>query len=1086
MASSVLKLTGFSSHTSPLGITATKIDNLLSGTLTRIVPLELNNGAVLEIFIYVEKSMSPLFTVMSSVMKDFPTIDERSLQTKVKRLFTKYQEQRKKRSQDLAEFLGTPFSITQKHTSTANAETATLKRQVTEQERCLKEKIQKLNTGIENRETEHAEEMQSVKDAMTDKQESLQSKLHHVREKRSGEIRNVVKKVKRRDETIDDLKKELNEVKKENELQMKESKEVINNLKTEIERLEQYVQTLKAGKRTAQKTCSRLRVSERKKSEKVGKKDQVISDLQKQVEDQQNDLRYCEDLTTLMDKDTLETFQDGKYINELRQTIMILLTQCNVSMSKVNQVIETVISNLTGMSLSGLPSNGVLSKLLVEAKVVASVHVADRMLTEGDPKGMTGHVLHSDATTKHHRHYESFQVTLPSGKTMSIGLKETAGGATEELTEAFLSTIKDLADAIQGCQEEKIAKLIASLKHTMSDQGSVNPTFNLALQKLRSDLLETAIVNWENLTPPSREEIKKMTNFFCKMHIVVNFASEADKILKLFESNVAEGRNPHALGATESGSVRLIRTACKSFTSRGCDKSGVHSMWKSYLDEKGEENKMVTFKGNRFNITFYDGGAVYFHKDHIHDFISSLSDANSLLESVNFDIQEPAYLAGIRALGIIDKVITGPYWRLLETKGGIYDLNTHLHQMKITMEAWSKDASPLLSVGETLFNPDVVQMHQDEIYQKLFEPTSPLIESLTQLALEVLMSSLLIILERQAKDNLPGGKHWSPSEEQKDSASHVPKTNTCSERDFGMLDMIIKNKPAAGVHVLEVVIMWTNNKTAEWLTSLDDMKKNQILDQARKSFPTMKAKLKEREAELKKKQLAKLKERQAKKEATEKKHHINRVQLTNKMTQIGGLWQAEEIPVHLQQLPTEKQQKEALYVQLHFHRDVLRAQGPRQLFQKSCKDKQFSVDELTTHLREVLDLNVTPEQPTINTLTYRSPTQRSVLVDEMKGTLAQKLVDGRQKRNVEQTKLLLPHYKENPKELIGQKIEHKCIEEAGMDPKWYKADICRLHKNHTDPLKMEFIVQYQDQSEYHFPLLKDIQNGDLILIEHID
>ena len=90
------------------------------------------------------------------------------------------------------------------------------------------------------------------------------------------------------------------------------------------------------------------------------------------------------------------------------------------------------------------------------------------------------------------------------------------------------------------------------------------------------------------------------------------------------------------------------------------------------------------------------------------------------------------------------------------------------------------------------------------------------------------MQSLLIILERQAKDNLPGGKQWNPSEQQRASASHVPKTNTCSERDFGMLDMIIKNKPAAGVHILEVVIMWTNNKTAEWLTSLDYIRRKTI------------------------------------------------------------------------------------------------------------------------------------------------------------------------------------------------------------------------------------------------------------------
>ena len=58
-------------------------------------------------------------------------------------------------------------------------------------------------------------------------------------------------------------------------------------------------------------------------------------------------------------------------------------------------------------------------------------------------------------------------------------------------------------------------------------------------------------------------------------------------------------------------------------------------MWKSFCRRKRKKTKMVTIKVNRFKITFYDGIAVYFNKDHIHDFISSLSDANPLLESVS-------------------------------------------------------------------------------------------------------------------------------------------------------------------------------------------------------------------------------------------------------------------------------------------------------------------------------------------------------------------------------------------------------------------------------------------------------------------
>lgn len=73
------------------------------------------------------------------------------------------------------------------------------------------------------------------------------------------------------------------------------------------------------------------------------------------------------------------------------------------------------------------------------------------------------------------------------------------------------------------------------------------------------------------------------------------------------------------------------------------------------------------------------------------------------------------YQAGTRALGIVDKIITGPYWRVLEAKGNILDLTPYLYQMKLSFDRWCKDASGLFE-GEIVFSD--ITMHKDEIYNE--------------------------------------------------------------------------------------------------------------------------------------------------------------------------------------------------------------------------------------------------------------------------------------------------------------------------------------------------------------------------------
>ena len=73
-------------------------------------------------------------------------------------------------------------------------------------------------------------------------------------------------------------------------------------------------------------------------------------------------------------------------------------------------------------------------------------------------------------------------------------------------------------------------------------------------------------------------------------------------------------------------------------------------------------NPLATFQGNRFNIVFYEADALFFIAPLVNDFFKNVwQTPNQLLKAVSADLAVSEHLAGCKALGIINKVITGPY-----------------------------------------------------------------------------------------------------------------------------------------------------------------------------------------------------------------------------------------------------------------------------------------------------------------------------------------------------------------------------------------------------------------------------------------
>ena len=207
---------------------------------------------------------------------------------------------------------------------------------------------------------------------------------------------------------------------------------------------------------------------------------------------------------------------------------------------------------------------------------------------------------------------------------------------------------------------------------------------------------------------------------------------------------------------------------------------------------------------------------------------------------------------------------------------------------------------------------------------------------LTQQALEMCMHSILLVLERLAADQLPGGKYFIPSDSLKEMAQHVPKTNKISEADFAILDLLVRKKPNASINAFDALIMWSKNKTVEWLDNLPIGEKQGLFKDARKGAASMAEKFKLRKAILEEEKADILKKRLEQKVAKEAKENQKKTEATNSLAEIGKLWVNEdEIDTSLEEFEGDLEKRKALLCQINFHKIVLKSKGPKSLFNKT-------------------------------------------------------------------------------------------------------------------------------------------------------
>ena len=260
--------------------------------------------------------------------------------------------------------------------------------------------------------------------------------------------------------------------------------------------------------------------------------------------------------------------------------------------------------------------------------------------------------LYSDKTSKYSKHFEVFSVTDKDRNSYILGLREMHCKSSTTVLDTFKSILNDIDDNTSVNNDG--LKLLANIKNTMSDRAATEKKFHDILENYRTDILPKVTEGWEDFTNEERSSCTKMNNFFCTLHLLVNFADVCAEALTKFEkhfieaasqpTDIDEEDDKFSNSFDDCETIGLIRMCCKAFAKGADEQSGVYGPFRTHMNELGDNVNFIRYRHNRFNIFFLLGHITYHHRHNILNFLENVHGmTNRLLSAIVKDIKKPLF-----------------------------------------------------------------------------------------------------------------------------------------------------------------------------------------------------------------------------------------------------------------------------------------------------------------------------------------------------------------------------------------------------------------------------------------------------------
>ena len=196
------------------------------------------------------------------------------------------------------------------------------------------------------------------------------------------------------------------------------------------------------------------------------------------------------------------------------------------------------------------------------------------------------------------------------------------------------------------------------------------------------------------------------------------------------------------------------------------------------------------------------------------DFLSKYSSTKKLGSAVLGDLRNPAIMVQLQVLGLIGKLVTGPWMVQFYTDSlnkRNLEMNPEIMRALLNLSEIEKDPSLLLTRTRDVFNTPL--RTDDKVLIAL--RTAPAHESFSSLAVKLVKSSITV-LDRQL-ERYTTGDLSSPTLEMFDICSSADVSNFHSERVLGKFSAQWARAPNATTGFLDAKTKAATNHTLDYL-----------------------------------------------------------------------------------------------------------------------------------------------------------------------------------------------------------------------------------------------------------------------------
>jgi len=308
-------------------------------------------------------------------------------------------------------------------------------------------------------------------------------------------------------------------------------------------------------------------------------------------------------------------------------------------------------------------------------------------------------------------------------------------------------------------------------------------------------------------------------------------------------------------------------------------------------------------------------------------------------------------VAGVRALGLFDKMVTVPLWKVIERKDHVRCMTARYEQMLAKFVRWSKDATNVLKGKECVF--DDVEVSKDWVYDSLVKECE--LDELTNEVLGLLFAGFVKKTRMLVPDQLEEGVNADMEADRVKETQNVPTNNVSVERDFGMLDNLMRARPSAYTCAIEGAVMYKCNRTSAWLSDMSEERVHDIMEVARMSVVQQKDDYMRRKEVNAAKHKEYMEKNKNLKECKEMKEKTRVEEISVQIGMYGGLWVSKrDIVKRLKGISGMENRRNAIECQLKFRKFVLKEKNVDGCLNVTSGGERIAYEKMVENLKCVV------------------------------------------------------------------------------------------------------------------------------------